>query len=261
MAYITVQQLTGCVTFRGKEYVRLKWSNKKHEEWVEKSAYVQERPSSERKHQKPEVLTSFQIGELLSTPSERKDDFSNIVLSDKQQALLMEIYLKMRNEARKLVEEGLHQDAFDAVHREICFEQSVDYWTRELINAYDNVIRNIYILEGDIDGHLIKFLEDFLEGIESKDLKVYASVWEVNNNGKIVYTKDGKVVLNKEPSATLLRITGNQLNEAIFMMVQMGTSRSLAEAHKLACERVFTKMNEDRVFYESRGSWKKKTRV
>ncbi len=55
-------------------------------------------------------------------------------------------------------------------------------------------------------------------------MKVYASVWEVNNNGKIVYTKDGKVVLNKEPSATLLRIMGNQLNEEIFMMVEMGTS-------------------------------------
>ena len=96
----------------------------------------------------------------------------------------------------------------------------MDYWTRELINAYNNVTRNIYISEGVIDGHLINFLEE----IESKDLKVYASVWEVNNNGKIVYTKDGKVVLNKEPSATLLRIMGNQLNGAIFMMVHMGTS-------------------------------------
>ena len=144
-SYITVQQLTGCVTFQGKQYIRLKWSNKKHEEWVEKSAYVQERSSSEQKCQKPEVLTSSKIGELLNTPSERKDDFSDIVLSEKQQALLMEIYPKMRNEAGKLVEEGLHHDAFDAVHRKICFEQSVDYWTRELINAYNNVIRNIYI--------------------------------------------------------------------------------------------------------------------
>ena len=71
-SYITVQQLTGCVTFGGKEYVRLKWSNKKHEEWVEKSAYVQERPSSERKRQKPEVLTSSKFGELSNTPSEKK---------------------------------------------------------------------------------------------------------------------------------------------------------------------------------------------
>ena len=122
---------------------------------------TQERPSSEWKRQKPEVLTSSKIGELSNTPSERKDDVSDIVLSDKQQALLMEIYPKMQNEAGKLVEEGLHHEAFDAVHRKICFERSVDYWTRELINAYNNVIRNIYILEGDIDGHLVNFLEAF----------------------------------------------------------------------------------------------------
>ncbi len=82
MSCITVQQLTGYVTFRGKEYVRLKWSNKKHEEWVEKSEYVQERPSSEQKCQKPEVFTSSKIGELSNTPSERNDDISDIVLSD-----------------------------------------------------------------------------------------------------------------------------------------------------------------------------------
>ena len=72
-------------------------------------------------------------------------------------------------------------------------------------------------------------------------MKVYASVWEVNDTGKIVYRKDGKVVLNKEPSVTLLRIMGSQLNEVIFMTVQMGTSRSLAEAHKLARESIFCK--------------------
>ncbi len=125
------------------------------------------------------------------------------------------------------MEEGLHHDAFDAVHREICLEQSVNYWTRELINAYKNILMNIYISEGEIDGHFVDVLEDFLEGIESKDLKVYALVWEVNNNGEIVYTKDGKVVLNNEPSAMLLRMMGNQMNEAIFMMVERGTSRSL----------------------------------
>ena len=61
----------------------------------EKSAHVQERPSSDRKCQKPEVLTSSKIGELSNTPSEGKEDFRNIVLSDKQQALLMEIYPKI----------------------------------------------------------------------------------------------------------------------------------------------------------------------
>jgi hypothetical protein len=134
----------------------------------------------------------------------------------------------------------------------------VDYWTRELINAYNNVIRNIYISEGDfVDGHL----DNFLEEIESNDsVKVYASVWEVSNKSEIVYTKDGKVVLNKEPSATLLRIMGNQLNEEIFMMVQIGTSQSLAEVHKLACARVFAKTNEDRSFM-SREHLGRKSRV
>jgi hypothetical protein len=83
---------------------------------------MQERPSSERKRQKPDVLTSSKIGELLNTLSERNDDVSDIVLSDKQHALLMEIYPKMRKEAARLVEEGFHHDAFDAVYQEICFE-------------------------------------------------------------------------------------------------------------------------------------------
>ena len=127
------------------------------------------------------TLTSSKIGELSNTPSERKDDVSNIVLSDKQQASLMEIYPKVRNEAGKLVEEGLHHDAFDAEHSKICFERSVHYWTRELINAYNNVITNIYHSEEVIEENLV----DYLELIESKDLKVYASVWEVNDKAKL----------------------------------------------------------------------------
>ena len=41
-SYLTVWQLTGFIIFWGKEYVRLKWTNKKQEEWVEKSEYIQE---------------------------------------------------------------------------------------------------------------------------------------------------------------------------------------------------------------------------
>ena len=79
---------TGFVVFVGKEFVRLKWSNKKKEEWVEKSACIQERPMSEKKCQKPEFLTSTKIGELSVNPSERKEEDSDIVLSDKQQTCL-----------------------------------------------------------------------------------------------------------------------------------------------------------------------------
>jgi hypothetical protein len=71
-SYLTVWQLTGFIIFMGEEYVRLKLANKKHEEWVEKSEYIQEQPPSERKHQKQEVLTSNKIGELSDNPSERK---------------------------------------------------------------------------------------------------------------------------------------------------------------------------------------------
>ena len=61
-SYFAVWQLTGFITFQGKGYVRLKWANEKQEERVEKSEYVQQQPSSERKHQKPQGLTSTKIG-------------------------------------------------------------------------------------------------------------------------------------------------------------------------------------------------------
>jgi hypothetical protein len=40
--YFAVRQLTGFITFKGKEYVRLKLANEKQEEWVEKSEYIQQ---------------------------------------------------------------------------------------------------------------------------------------------------------------------------------------------------------------------------
>ncbi len=48
--------------------------------------------------------------------------------------------------------------------------------------------------QGDIDGKLINFVEI----IESEDnLKLYASVWEVDDDGEMVLTKIGKVVISK----------------------------------------------------------------
>jgi hypothetical protein len=82
--------------FRGKEYVRIKWANKNQEEWVEKSEFIQGQPTSERKCQKPKVLTSNKIGELSDNPSERKENV-DIVLSDKQETCLHEIYQRMPN--------------------------------------------------------------------------------------------------------------------------------------------------------------------
>jgi hypothetical protein len=68
-------------------------------------------------------LTSTKIGEVLVNPSERKEDDNDIVLSDKQGTTFIEVYYRMPNEAGHLVAEGLHHDAFNAVHWEICFEQ------------------------------------------------------------------------------------------------------------------------------------------
>jgi hypothetical protein len=134
--------LTGFITFQGKEYVRLKWANKKREEWVEKSEYIPEQPSSERKRQKPEVLTSTKIGELLDNPSERKVNV-HIVLSDKQEAYLKDIYHKMPKEAEQLISRGDHKKAFDVALREICFTRSVDFWMREVVSTYQMVMNNI----------------------------------------------------------------------------------------------------------------------
>ncbi len=107
-SYLAVWQLTGFITFQGKEHVRLKWENKKRKEWVERSEYIQERPLSERKHQKPEVLTSTKIGELSDNPSERKVNVK-IVLSDKQEAYLKVIYHRMPTEAEELIARDNHK--------------------------------------------------------------------------------------------------------------------------------------------------------
>ncbi len=68
-------------------------------------------------------------------------------------------------------------------------------------------------------------------------------------------TKNGKVVMSKEPSLTLLRLLGNSLNSTVFLWIQHGTSRSLVDA--LVHGQVLTKMNEDRPYFEARGAWKK----
>ena len=159
------------ILFQGK-YVRLKRENEKQEEWVEKSEYIQQRPSSERKRQKPEVLTSTKIGELSDNPSERKINV-DIVLSDKQEAYLKDIYQRMPTEASELISRGDHKKTFEVALREICFTWSVDFWMREVVSTYQTVINNIYLYQGDIDGNLV----DYLEIIEYEDnLKLYASV-------------------------------------------------------------------------------------
>jgi hypothetical protein len=125
---------------------------------------------------------------------------------------------------------------------------------REVVSTYQNVINNIYLYEGDIDGNLINFLEI----IESEDnLKLYSSVCEVDDDSKMVLTKNGKVVISKEPSLMLLRLLGNSLDSTIFLWIQHGTSRSAVDTQKLADRQVGTKMIEDRLYFEARDAWKK----
>ncbi len=131
----------------------------------------------------------------------------------------------------------------------------MDFWTREVVNTYQTVLNNIYISEGDVlDRHAINFLQE----IELEDnLKLHASVWEADDNGKMVHTKDGKVVVSKEPLTTLMRPLGNQLDPTIFTLIQHGTPTSLADAQNLVHQHVLTKINGDRPYFEARGSWKK----
>jgi hypothetical protein len=65
-------------------------------------------------------LTSTKIGELSDNPSERKINV-DIVLSDKQEAYLKDIYHRMQKEAQQLIAQKFHKDAFDVALREICF--------------------------------------------------------------------------------------------------------------------------------------------
>ena len=70
-----------------------------------------------------------------------------------------------------------------------------------------------------------------MEVIEREDsLKLYASVWEVNDNGEMVLTMSGKVVISKEPLPMLLRLLGNELDPTIFSLIQHGTTLSLEDA-------------------------------
>jgi hypothetical protein len=97
-----------------------------------------------------------------------------------------------------------------------------------------------------------------LDKIETEDsLKLQASVWEVDVYGKMVLTKDGKVVISKEPSPMLLRLLGNELDRTIFSLIQHGITSSLADAQTGVHRQVLRRMNEDRPYFEARSAWKR----
>ena len=73
----------------------------------------------------------------------------------------------------------------------------------------------------------------------------------------MVLTRNGKVAISKEPSSMLLRLLQNSLDSTIFLWIQHGASRSLADAQNLVHRQVLAKMIEDRPYFEARGAWKK----
>ena len=76
-----------------------------------------------------------------------------------------------------MIADGFHNEAFNVVLQKMRFERSVDFWTREVVNAYQTVLNNIYIAEGDVfDGHAV----DLLEEIEMDDqLKGIIYLWSL----------------------------------------------------------------------------------
>ena len=72
-------------------------------------------------------------------------------------------------------------------------------------------------------------------------MKLDASVWQVDDDDEMVLTRNGEVAISKEPSSMLLRLLGNSLDSTVFLWIQYGTSRSLADAQKLVHRQVLTK--------------------
>jgi hypothetical protein len=213
---------------------------------------IQERAWSEkRKCQKPVILTSTKLGEVSDKPSDRKE-YVGIVLSDKQETCLKEIYRRMPDAAEQLIAQGFHKAAFDVVVQEMRFKHSVDFWTITVMDAYRMVLFNMYWLHGNVDGRAV----DLLKEIElAGDLKLFASFWEMTDDNKIV-RKNGKIIIEGEASPTLMRLLGNQLDRTILLLLQHFSNRNYDDANRRICQLVRTKINEDRPYFESRCAWK-----
>jgi len=121
---------------------------------------IQERAWSEkRKCQKPVILTSTKLGEVSDKPSDRKE-YVGIVLSDKHETRLKEIYRRMPDEAEQLIAQGFHKAAFDVVVQEMRFKHSVDFWSLTVLDAYTMVLMNMPLLLGNVDGRALDLLNE-----------------------------------------------------------------------------------------------------
>ena len=54
-----------------------------------------------------------------------------------------------------------------------------------------------------------------------------------------------------------MRLLGNEVDPSIFMLIQHGTTSSLADAQTPIHRQVLRRMNEDRPYIQARGEWKK----
>ena len=132
----------------------------------------------------------------------------------------------MLNEAEQLIAQGFHNDAFNVVLQEMHFKRCMDLWSRVVHDVHQMVISNIYIYRGDGYAPFVNFLEKIeLEG----DLKLFASLWKADDGGKMVITRDGKIVISKEPLLTLMRLLGNQLDRAVYLALLRGICLAYAE--------------------------------
>ena len=77
----------------------------------------------------------------------------------------------------------------------------------------------------------------------------------MTDDNKIV-TKNGKIIIEEEPSPTLMRLLGNQLDRTILLLLQHSSHRNFDNANKRIHQLVQTKINGDRPYFESRCAWK-----
>ncbi len=121
---------------------------------------IQERAWSEKsKYRKTVILTSTKLGKVSDKPSDRKE-YVGIVLSNKHETRLKEIYRRMPDESEQLIAQGFHKDAFNVVLQEMRFKQSVDFWSGKVLYAYRLVLCNMYWQHGNVDGRAITFLKE-----------------------------------------------------------------------------------------------------
>ena len=151
--------------------------------WVERSEYIQEWPSSERKCQTPKVLTPTNIGELSANQSERKGNV-HIVLPDKQEAYLKDIYNRMLKEAEHCTSISQWCIRFGALGNLFC--TICGFLDKRICQYLPNGDKQHLPLSRRYWWATNWFLENHrIWG----QFEASVSVWEVDNDDKMVLTK------------------------------------------------------------------------